>query len=100
MLVSFLAAAGRMWHVPGLIYRVRTEMTAKGDGQTPQLYYDSFVSALRAYDSSIIIGAAPECQYGNGTNPLEGLVSGASAASLDYLLFVFASSFQDPGFFH
>ncbi|KAI5479714.1 Cts1p [Pseudohyphozyma bogoriensis] len=55
------------------------EMTATGDGQTPQLYYGDFITKLLAYDSDIYIGASPECQWGLlGNNPMEDvLTSGA-----------------------
>ncbi|KAM0751662.1 glycoside hydrolase [Meredithblackwellia eburnea MCA 4105] len=63
------------------------EMTATGDGQDPQLHYDTFANALKSLDSNIIVSGSPECQYGSlGSNPLAGAVT---TASLDFLFVQF-----------
>ena len=59
-------------------------MTATGDGQDPQLYYDSFVNTLKGLDASLIVSATPECQYGSlGSNPMAGVVT---TAQIDFFL--------------
>jgi hypothetical protein len=70
------------------------EMTAQGDGQNYQLYYDSFAKKLKSLDSNIIVSAAPECQSpamgGARPNPAGDLVV---TAPIDFFLFV---SFPRP----
>ncbi|KAK4704631.1 hypothetical protein P7C70_g1569, partial [Phenoliferia sp. Uapishka_3] len=50
-------------------------MTSTGDGQDPQLHYDTFANTLKGLDSGLIVSASPECQYGSlGSNPLAAAV--------------------------
>lgn len=58
-----------------------------------QLHYDSFVNTLKGFNSNLIIGAAPECQYGDlGVNPLAIAVTNTP---IDFLLHVLSSSPSD-----
>jgi len=59
------------------------EMVSRYNSQNPQLHYDTLINTLLSYDSDIIIGAAPECQYGSlGEAPLAGVVT---EAPIDFL---------------
>lgn len=61
-------------------------MVSRYNNQNPQLYYGTLINTLLGYDADIIIGAAPECQWGSlGENPLAGVVT---EAPIDFLLFV------------
>lgn len=66
-------------------------MTKAANGQTTQMYYDSFVSKLLSYDSNLIIGGAPECMEGDlGINTMATIVT---TVPLD---FMFVQFFNNP----
>ena len=71
-------------------------MTATGDGQDPQLYYDAFVNTLKGLDASLIVSATPECQYGSlGSNPMADVVT---TAQIDFFLCAFSQCGLHAGY--